>query len=135
MTAFKRKELIGRYTSPEFKFVPTDLKDKNGYWTAMTVNTLVLGYNTRMVKAGEAPQSYDDLLKPTWKGKKILNDTENFAWFDELLKYWGREKGINYFRRLAQQEQVFQRGSRSRIQLVIAGEFPLTIAYGPHIQS
>jgi ABC-type Fe3+ transport system substrate-binding protein len=132
---FKRKEIISRYISPEFKFVATDLKDKEGYWTAMNVNTLVLAYNTRMVKAAEAPKTYDDLLKPVWKGKKILNDTENFAWFDELLKYWGRGKGVAYFRKLAQQDQVFQRGSRSRIQLVIAGEFPLTIAYGPHIQS
>ena len=135
LPAFKRKEIIGRYNSPEFKFVAGDLKDKEGYWTAMNVNTLVLAYNTRMVKPAEAPKTYDDLLKPAWKGKKILNDTENFAWFDELLKYWGRDKGVTYFRKLAQQEQVFQRGSRSRIQLVIAGEFPLTIAYGPHIQS
>ncbi len=135
LPAFKRKEIIAKYNSPEFKFVASDLKDREGYWTAMNVNTLVLAYNTRMVKAAEAPKIYDDLLKPMWKGKKILNDTENFAWFDELLKYWGREKGLAYFRKLAQQDQVFQRGSRSRIQLVIAGEFPLTIAYGPHIQS
>jgi ABC-type Fe3+ transport system substrate-binding protein len=132
--AFKRKEIIGRYHSPEYKFVAADLKDKEGFWTAMNVNTLVLAYNTRMVKPPDAPKTYDDLLKPAWKGKKILNDTENFAWFDELLKYWGRDKGVAYFRKLAQQEQVFQRGSRSRIQLVMAGEFPLTIAYGPHIQ-
>ena len=132
--AFKRKEIIGRYNSPEYKFVAADLKDKEGYWTAMNVNTLVLAYNTRMVKPSEAPKTYDDLLKPVWKGRKILNDTENFAWFDELLKYWGRDKGVVYFRKLAQQEQVFQRGSRSRIQLVMAGEFPLTVAYGPHIQ-
>jgi len=135
LPAFKRKEIIGRYNSPEYKFVASDLKDKEGYWSAMNVNTLVLAYNTRMVKPVEAPKTYDDLLKPVWKGRKILNDTENFAWFDELLKYWGRDKGVAYFRRLAQQEQVFQRGSRSRIQLIIAGEFPLTIAYGPHIQS
>jgi ABC-type Fe3+ transport system substrate-binding protein len=135
MPAFRRKEIIGRYISPEFKFVAADLKDKDGYWTAMNVNTLVLAYNTRMIKAAEVPKTYDDLLKPIWKGKKILNDTENFAWFDELLKYWGRDKGVAYFRNLAQQDQVFQRGSRSRIQLVIAGEFPITIAYGPHIQS
>jgi len=132
--AFKRKEIISKYNSPEYKFVAADLKDKEGYWAAMNVNTLVLAYNTRMVKAPDVPKTYDDLLKPMWKGKKILNDTENFAWFDELLKYWGRDKGVAYFRKLAQKEQVFQRGSRSRIQLVMAGEFPLTIAYGPHIQ-
>ena len=133
--ALKRKEIIGRYESPEHKFVASDLKDREGYWSAMYVNTIVLAYNTRMVKPDEAPKTYDDLLKPMWKGKKILNDTENFAWFDGLLKYWGRDKGLAYFRRLAQQEQVFQRGSRGRIQLVVAGEFPLTIAYGPHVQS
>jgi len=51
------------------------------------------------------------------------------------MKYWGREKGLAYFRRLAQQEQIFQRGARGRIQLVAAGEAPLTIGYGPHAQS
>lgn len=133
--ALKRKEIIGRYESPEYKPLPADLKDREGYWGAMYVNTIVLAYNTRMVKPEEAPKTYEDLLKPMWKGRKILNDTENFAWFDGLLKHWGREKGLAYFLRLAQQEQVFQRGSRGRIQLVVAGEFPLTIAYGPHVQS
>jgi iron(III) transport system substrate-binding protein len=133
--AFKRKGILGKYDSPEYQSVASDLRDKEGYWSSMYVNTIVLAYNTRMVKATEVPKTYDDLLKPLWKGKKILNDTENFAWFDELLKYWGRDKGLVYFRRLAQQDQVFQRGSRGRVQLVVAGECPLTIAYGPHIQS
>jgi len=88
-----------------------------------------------MVRPEDVPKTYDDLLKPMWKGKKILNDTENFAWFDGFLKDKGREKGIAYFRRLAQQEQVFQRGARGRVQLVAAGECPLTIAYGPHVES
>jgi iron(III) transport system substrate-binding protein len=132
--AFRRRGIIAAYQSPEYKFVASDLKDKDGYWSAMYVNTIVLAYNTRMVKPSEAPKTYDDLLQPRWKGKKISNDTENFAWFDGLLKYWGREKGLAYFRRLAGQDQVFQRGSRGRIQLAMAGEFPLAIAYGPHVQ-
>ncbi|HEX2386123.1 MAG TPA: extracellular solute-binding protein [Candidatus Binatia bacterium] len=132
--ALRRRGIIAAYPSPEYKFVANDLKDKDGYWSAMYVNTIVLAYNTRMVKPAEAPKTYDDLLHPRWKGKKISNDTENFAWFDGLLKYWGREKALAYFRKLAAQEQVFQRGSRGRIQLAMAGEFPLTIAYGPHVQ-
>jgi iron(III) transport system substrate-binding protein len=132
--AFRRRGIIAAYPSPEYKFVANDLKDKDGYWSAMYVNTIVLAYNTRMVKPAEAPKTYDDLLQTRWKGKKISNDTENFAWFDGLIKYWGREKALAYFRKLAAQDQVFQRGSRGRIQLVMAGEFPLTIAYGPHVQ-
>jgi len=134
-TLLKSKNILGRYESPEYKFLPPDLKDKAGYWGSMFQNTFVLAYNTRNVKAGDVPQIYDDLLKPMWKGRQIINDTENFEWFDGLMKYWGREKGLAYFRRLAQQEQIFQRGARGRIQLVAAGEAPLTIGYGPHARS
>ena len=134
-TLLKSKNILGRYESPEYKFLPPDLKDKAGYWGSMFQNTFVLAYNTRNVKPGDVPRTYEDLLKPMWKGRQIINDTENFEWFDGLLKYWGREKGLAYFRRLAQQEQIFQRGARGRIQLVAAGEAPLTIGYGPHAQS
>ena len=87
------------------------------------------------MKPDDVPKAYEDLLKPMWKGRQIINDTDNFEWFDGLLKFWGRDKGMAYFRRLAQQDQIFQRGARGRIQLVAAGEAPLTIGYGPHAQS
>jgi iron(III) transport system substrate-binding protein len=134
-TLLKQKEILGRYDSPEYKFLPAEQKDKAGYWGSAFQNTFVLAYNKRNVKPDDVPRTYDDLLKPVWNGRQIINDTENFEWFDGLLKYWGRDKGLAYFRRLAQQEQIFQRGARGRIQLVAAGEAPLTIGYGPHAQS
>jgi iron(III) transport system substrate-binding protein len=135
LTALKQRNILGRYESPAQKFLAPELKDKAGYWASTFLNTFVLAYNKRNVKPDDVPRIYDDLLKPIWKGRQIINDTENFEWFDGLLKYWGREKGLAYFRRLAQQEQIFQRGARGRIQLVAAGEAPLTIGYGPHAQS
>jgi iron(III) transport system substrate-binding protein len=131
----KQKNILGRYESPEYKFLPAELKDKAGYWGSTFQNTFVLAYNKRNVKPNDVPRTYEDLLKPSWKGRQIINDTENFEWFDGLLTYWGRDKGLAYFRRLAQQEQMFQRGARGRVQLVAAGEAPLTIGYGPHAQS
>ncbi len=134
-TALKQRNIIGRYESPEHKFLAPELKDKNGYWASSFLNSFVLAYNKRNVKPGDVPRTYEDLLKPIWKGRQIINDTENFEWFDGLLKSWGRDKGLTYFRRLAQQDQIFQRGARGRVQLVAAGEAPLTIGYGPHAQS
>jgi iron(III) transport system substrate-binding protein len=135
LRALRQRDVLAKYESPEFKSLPVDYKDKGGFWAAAALNTFVPVYNKRMVKLDDVPKVYDDLLKPFWKGKQILNDSDNFEWFDGLLRYWGRDKGLAYFRRLAQQEQVFQRGARGRIQLVAAGEFPLTIGYGPHAQS
>jgi iron(III) transport system substrate-binding protein len=135
LTLLKKREILGRYESPEFKYLPADLRDKAGYWGSTFQNTFVLAYNKRNVKPDDIPKTYDDLLKPMWKGRQIINDTDNFEWFDGLLKAWGKDKGLVYFRRLAAQEQIFQRGARGRISLVAAGEAPLTIGYGPHAQS
>ena len=134
-TALKQRNIIGRYESPEHRYLPAEMKDKAGYWASTFQNTFVLAYNNRNVKPADVPRSYDDLLKPMWKGRQIFNDTDNFEWFDGLLKFWGKEKGLAYFRRLAAQDQIFQRGARGRIQLVAAGEAPLAFGYGPHAQS
>jgi ABC-type Fe3+ transport system substrate-binding protein len=134
-TVLRQRNIIGRYESPEHRFLPAELKDKAGYWGSTFQNTFVLGYNTRNVKPADVPRSYDDLLKPIWKGRQIINDTDNFEWFDGLLKAWGKEKGLAYFRKLAAQDQIFQRGARGRFQLVAAGEAPLAFGYGPHAQS
>lgn len=131
---FKQRGVIDKYDFPNRQHVAENLKDKDGYWTSLYNLTTVLAYNTGLVSANDVPKTFDDLLDPKWKGKKILSDTESYAWFGTLLDHWGKEKGLDYFRRLAKQEMVFQRGTRGRIQLVMAGEFPLTIAYGPHIQ-
>jgi len=134
-TILKQRNILGRYESPEHKYLPADMKDRAGYWASTFQNTFVLAYNTRNVKPSDVPRSYDDMLKPIWKGRQIINDTDNFEWFDGLLKFWGKEKGLAYFRRLAAQDQIFQRGARGRIQLVAAGEAPLAFGYGPHAQS
>ena len=131
----KKRQILGRYESPEFKFFPAEFRDRAGYWGSTFQNTFVLAYNKRNVKPDDVPKIYEDLLKPMWKGRQIINDTDNFEWFDGLLRFWGKEKGLAYFRRLAAQDQIFQRGARGRIQLVAAGEAPLAIGYGPHAQS
>lgn len=129
---FKDRGIIERYDSPEYQFVPDDLKDKDRYWASAYQNTYVLVYNKNLVRKIEVPKTYDDLLRPQWKGKKMIFDTEGFPWFNGLLSHWGRDKGLAYFKRLAQQDPVFHRGSRLSIQLIMAGEAPLTIAYGSH---
>ena len=129
----KKAGLIAKYNSPERSMVENDFKDREGNWTASYGIALVLGYNTQLVKPADVPKTYQALLDPKWKGK-ILNDTENFHWFSGLLRAWGREKGLAYMRRMAAQDQSFMRGNTARVQLVVAGERPLLIAYNHTIQ-
>ena len=53
--------------------------DDEGYWTAYYVNPYVLGYNTKLVKKHEVPQTYEQLLDPKWKEKRISIDDSAYG--------------------------------------------------------
>jgi iron(III) transport system substrate-binding protein len=121
-----QKGLLARYISPERKAVADDLKDKEGYWTALYTQSYVVGYNTREVSPKDAPRIYDDLLLPRWTGKAGM-DEEDFEWYAAIIEVMGKEKGTAFMRRLAQQKLSFGKSSTFRIQLLCAGEYALDI--------
>lgn len=127
-------KLLAAYHSPESKNIPEDLVDKEGLWTAFYVNPYVLGFNTKLVNSAEAPKTYEDLLKPKWQGKKISIDDEAYGLLMGLMEAWGKERAVDYFRKLAAQKPVVMRGNTNRVQLAVAGEYSLIIAYAPTIQ-
>jgi iron(III) transport system substrate-binding protein len=131
---FEESKLITPYRSPESKFIDKDMVDDDGYWAAYYVNPYVLGYNTKLVKKDEVPKTYEQLLDPKWKGRKISIDDSAYGLLAGLIHAWGKEKAVDYFKKLAAQEPVVQRGNTNRVQLTMAGEFPLIIAYAPCIQ-
>ena len=133
----KKRGLIDRYVSTEAAFYDDDLKDKEGYWHTAYVIPWFLGYNTKMVKKDDLPKTYEELLNPKWKGRKIALGSDNGSLIlSGLMRVWGKEKAMRYFQQLAKQEPAIQAGApSSRIQLVAAGEFPLTLASGNTLQT
>lgn len=129
--AIKKEGILNPYPTPQRKFFPTSPGDKAGYFAPLYVVPVVLGYNISQVKKSEVPKSYEELLRPTWKGKMLL-DTDDFEWFAVVLQHFGREKGIKYMKKLAQQNLSMRRGRTLQTQLVMAGESPLGIALHGH---
>lgn len=113
--------LADPYLSPSRKGIAPEFMDRQGYWTTFYYLTVVLGYNTEKVKKDEAPKTYDDLLDPKWKGRMSIDQTD-FALFGAMLEYWGREKGANYFRKLADNDPSMRRGKTLQAQILGAGE-------------
>ena len=54
------------------------------------------------------PKSFNDLLKPEWKGQ-IAMESRPYEWFGTMLKAMGEEKGLAYMRELAKQTQLARR--------------------------
>lgn len=62
-------KLIAPYKPSNFEAIPDDLKDPDGMWVGAYYGVVQVGTNTNVV---EAPQTWNDLLDPKYKGKIAL---------------------------------------------------------------
>jgi iron(III) transport system substrate-binding protein len=123
----KNAGLLAKYISEESASYTEGFKDPLGYWTAFYLIPYVIGYNTKLVSAKDAPNSYEELLNPKWKGQMIGLETEEYQWFYHLVQILGKEKGLDYMRRLAGQNLQMRKGHTLLAQLVAAGEMALAV--------
>src|SRR5262245_44516209 len=125
MDALNREGLLAAYASPEVKSgYPPGAVDPEGRWAAIYVRQYIIGYNTRLVKPGEAPKDWNDLLAPQWAGKFALDESD-VEWYAAMLDYWGREKATRYMQALARQKPQQRRGRGLVSKLLVAGDCPL----------
>jgi iron(III) transport system substrate-binding protein len=123
------RNLLASYRSPETKMIDDDLVDKEGYWTSYYVIAYVLGWHTKLVKREDVPRTYEALVDPKWKGGQLSFDNEAYGMLQGLMRAWGREKAIAYFKRIAAIDPSLKRGNTERVALAVAGEYPLTVSY------
>jgi iron(III) transport system substrate-binding protein len=133
MSVLVDKRMIAPYLAPERDSFLSEFKDPQGHYIGIFVNNLVLGYNTRMLAAKDAPKNYPDLLDPKWKDKMLMDSTD-YDWFGTLATLWGKEKTVQYMKRLALQNPLWRRGHGLTAQLLGAGEVPLAWAYNFRIE-
>lgn len=119
----KKRGMLETYDSPERKFFRDAYKDPQAFWTSIYTTYAVFGYNTKLVPKSGVPKSYEDLLKPEWKGQ-IGIEQRAYEWFATTMRNMGgEENGLAFMRRLAQQQLQPRPGRTLIAQLVAAGEY------------
>jgi iron(III) transport system substrate-binding protein len=68
---WKQQKWLAPHTPPDVARFPAQYKDPEGYYAVWRATLSVMGYNTSLVDAKDAPTSYADLLDPKWKGKLV----------------------------------------------------------------
>jgi iron(III) transport system substrate-binding protein len=104
---------------------PAKFRGKDFYsWNLLS---MVIAYNTNLVKAPEAPKGYMDILDPKWKGK-VAVDSSPDTWVFGMLNKWGNEKTYDYQKQLIQdQKALIRKGHTNQTNLLIAGAFPVAV--------
>lgn len=133
--ALKDAGLLEKFDSPERKAFEPRFKDKEGYWTDVYPTVHSIPYNTKLVAQNDVPKRYTDLLDPKWKGKLGAN-RNNYMFIAAMLEFYGKEKGEDFMRKLAQQNPQVRSGGTLTATLVGAGEIPLAfVVYANNVDN
>lgn len=128
--ALKRSGILTLYRSPEAQYYPREQYDKDGYFHSDSLGLATLVYNTQLVKKGEAPKGYNDLLDPKWKNSMTIDlepERAMLAW----LSAWGEARTRDFVQRLLANGASVRRGHTLQAQLLCAGEFKVAVELYP----
>jgi iron(III) transport system substrate-binding protein len=99
----KARGVLAPYRSASAQGIPAALVDPEAYWTGFSARIRVIAYNTKLVKAEDAPQSIFDLADPKWRGQVAMADPRFGSTSFHVAALYamaGDEKMDDFFRRL-----------------------------------
>ena len=104
---------------------PAKFRGKDFYsWNLLS---MIIAYNTNLVKAADAPKGYMDLMDPKWKGKFAVDNSPD-TWMFGMLNKWGYEKTYNFQKQMIQdQKALIRKGHTNQTNLLVAGAFPVAM--------
>src|SRR5215471_3081673 len=111
--------------------IPHQMIDpKNRNFVALLTRFHVFAYNKNLVAPAQVPKSWEDVLKPEWRGRKFAIDVNPLE-VAALVPAWGLEKTLEYARKIAAQQPAWIQGSSARVLTTVgAGENPAY--FGPN---
>jgi iron(III) transport system substrate-binding protein len=119
---WKQQNLLARHVPPDVQRFAAQYKDPDGYYAVWRASLSVMGYNTNLVKADEAPKGYADLLDPKWKGKLVKSHPGYSG--TSLTGTYALEKllGWDYFAKLAKQGVLQLQSTTAPPKSIASGE-------------
>ena len=124
MEMMAREKLFAELDSPHLADLPAAAVPKHRMWIPDRMNFFVVAYNTSKVRREELPTNYLGFLDPKWKGRIGIEATDA-EWMATLVKTWGNEKGLDYFRKLAAMKPDVRKGHVLLSELIAVGEVPV----------
>ena len=125
----QRGEILS-YRSPSESNLERRFVFEDGLLHTATHSVFITAYNKNLLSEKEVPRTWEDLLNPKWKGKIAIDQEPNdiVAGFLILM---GKEKGEQYLRQLSK-NVIIRRGRSLLVELLTAGEFPISIDVYAH---
>lgn len=127
----KAKGALARYVpeaatqvSPEFQGL-----DPDGFYYPTSAGTVLITYNTKLLKAEDAPKNWPDLLDPKWRNKVSVGHPAFSGYVGNWVLAMRKLYGWEYFDKLEKNRPQIGRSVNDTVTMLNAGE--RTVAAGP----
>jgi len=124
MEMLAREKILSQFYSPYIADLPPYALPPHKLWVSDRLTFFVVGYNTDKVKREEIPKNYEAFADPKWKGRIGIEATDA-EWLGTLVKMWGEEKGMAYFRKLSEMRPDVRKGHVLLAEIIATGEIPV----------
>jgi iron(III) transport system substrate-binding protein len=120
---WKREGMLAPYVPQDVvSHYPAEQADPDGLFASWRVWLCVIGYNTKLVRADEAPKSFADLLDPKWSGKIVKAHPGYSGTIMTATYQISRDIGWSYFEKLSQQKVMQVQSSADPPKKLALGE-------------
>lgn len=124
------------FRSPALAPYPPEHIGPDTLYAAIRFSYQGIGFNTRLVPADQAPQTYEDLTDPKWRGKMVWSTSPETGapfFITQVRRFMGEDKALAYLAALGKQDIAVQTASiRAVLDQVIAGEYAIGISMALH---
>ncbi|HWB45593.1 MAG TPA: extracellular solute-binding protein [Hyphomicrobiaceae bacterium] len=120
---WKREGILAPFVPDDVaQHYPAEHRDPDGLYATWRSWLCVIGYNTKLVKAEEAPKSYADLLDPKWTGKIVKAHPGYSGTIMTATFQISRDIGWDFFEKLAKQKIMQVQSSADPPKKLALGE-------------
>jgi iron(III) transport system substrate-binding protein len=120
---WKRDGILAPYVPEDVaQHYPAEQRDPDGLFASWRIWLCVIGYNTKLVSAAEAPKSFADLLDPKWVGKIVKAHPGYSGTIMTATFQTARDIGWDYFDKLSRQKVMQVQSSADPPKKLALGE-------------
>jgi len=123
----KKNNLLLPYKSVNFDAVAVDSDSQDYTYTGVRINNVVIGYNTDLVSAAEAPKSFRELTAPKWKDQVVFVDPTQSGTALVSTYALAQKYGWEYWEQMRDNGAVNGGGNSSVETKLATGEFKVAI--------
>jgi iron(III) transport system substrate-binding protein len=133
MAQLAEADLLAKLPDSIVSSMPDNAKSPDGVYVGTRYFGNVTPYNTELVPKADQPTSYEDFLKPYWKGGKFVVGANDVEWAYQVWASKGEVEAKKFFDQIkAQKPQIRDEGRGALAELVGIGQIRasmMTLSY------